>query len=899
MGRIRQLFDNEQVLQPDSTGFFTPDTELALKLIQQKDKDLDDLEDLRGKLQEKLAIAHMDTANDTREARDLLESYQHEADNIATMAMNDRLNTGLYKRYLHDLQGRMVKDMQSGRWYDLTKRAADEKAWKEQNAHILKEDPTLYNRIYDRYMQEHEDLGRKYAEEGVSSWRVPWQAIVPKPNLTSDQMLKAYSLAKENMWDEQRGMYIYKNTEISEEEAGRIALNSLLSDANFYGYAAQQARLGDKGYLNDEGEIIPPMIIDSHGKPQWNPRSAFAPDLQLVQDIIAHKQQHITPDQVKIAAANRAAASMRGGGRGKEEPAAEPPVEYLGRVPNEQIDLDEMNETANRVKHSASRTANDVDEMENISAIQQQAGLRFVTPEGEEITFGQLGVRDGLGWNYDKGESRELSFGDGREPISYIPANTVEQRMEDMSRVIDSLDKSQLRAMMYAKAYSTSDRFNPMNRAIGFVRSIEGISDEMAASIAAEANAHGSVRLNDSNAQGRYRVSVTKSKMLGHAYSKNDVDKIEEFLNDPNGLFKIKFLAKALRSTTNTKFANEPYVRHRGLMMNKKEDLKEYAKQYARQIGLDEWHVDNNPILASLLPAGQQEPISRVVFRHAGSKSYSQGRIDDGHYSLLYSGINSSTDKFLTSVASNNTIALKNVVADHNDKVHDIPIVRLESLAKRNISEQLGFLAAPDTKTSTAFTAYENGSVKKLTNDDCQKLINSIGSDDAVIGATAGSPRGDLMLTITPAEVEINGKIGGTYQLVPSHPSHTAALMRLVLQGIPEDTPSRRAFKSSTYRMLQQKLSGRDVNQSGSIVAVVPNVLPSYEVVPCTKVFYDGVYYYLHGCNEMGALCSNDGKAVQLKGMSEFDYVKSTYNSGIGFKTLEAVNNILYPESLQ
>ena len=238
MGRIRQLFDNEQVLQPDSTGFFTPDTELALKIIEQKDKDLDDLEDLRGKLQEKLVIAHMDTANDTREARDLLESYQKEADNIATMAMNDRLNTGLYKRYLHDLQGRMVKDMQSGRWYDLTKRAADEKTWKEQNAHILKEDPTLYNRIYDRYMQQHEDLGRKYAEEGVSNWRVPWQAIVPKPNLTSDQMLKAYSLAKENMWDEQRGMYIYKNTEISEEEAGRIALNSLLSDANFYGYAA-------------------------------------------------------------------------------------------------------------------------------------------------------------------------------------------------------------------------------------------------------------------------------------------------------------------------------------------------------------------------------------------------------------------------------------------------------------------------------------------------------------------------------------------------------------------------------------------------------------------------------------------------------------------------------------
>ena len=98
MGRIRQLFDNEQILQPDSTGFFTPDTELALKLIEQKDKDLDDLEDLRGKLQEKLAIAHMDTANDTREARDLLESYQREADNIATMAMNDRLNTGLYKR---------------------------------------------------------------------------------------------------------------------------------------------------------------------------------------------------------------------------------------------------------------------------------------------------------------------------------------------------------------------------------------------------------------------------------------------------------------------------------------------------------------------------------------------------------------------------------------------------------------------------------------------------------------------------------------------------------------------------------------------------------------------------------------------------------------------------------
>ena len=100
--------------------------------------------------------------------------------------------------------------------------------------------------------------------------------------------------------------------------------------------------------------------------------------------------------------------------------------------------------------------------------------MQFVLPDGDEVTFGQLGVHSGDGWNYAGSDARQLSFGEGREPLEYIPAHAVEQRMQDLSNVIDRLDKTQLRAMMYAKSYSTTDWFNPMNRTLGAIRSIEG-----------------------------------------------------------------------------------------------------------------------------------------------------------------------------------------------------------------------------------------------------------------------------------------------------------------------------------------------------------------------------------------------------------------------------------------
>lgn len=893
MGRIRQLFDNEQVLQPDATGFFTPDTELALKIIEQKDKDLDDLEDLRGKLQEKLAIAHMDTANDTREARDLLESYQHEADNIAMMAMNDRLNTGLYKRYLHDLQGRMVKDMQSGRWYDLTKRAADEKAWKEQNAHILKEDPTLYNRIYDRYMQEHEDLGRKYAEEGVSSWRVPWQAIVPKPNLTSDQMLKAYSLAKENMWDEQRGMYIYKNTEISEEEAGRIALNSLLSDANFYGYAAQQARLGDKGYLNDEGEIIPPMIIDSHGRPQWNPRSAFAPDLQLVQDIIAHKQQHITPDQVKIAAANRAAAASHGSGRGKEEKSIPPfkSEEYITPVKFDPTSIEQVDQDVNRIRKEKNKSPEDLNRMEQIQQLQKVSAEVLVDEDGNTITFGQLGINDGPMW--DTHRSHDIKDEADKSYVNYADKKAVDDYYGRMERIFGNLNDDQRRTLMFGRSMNAYEPTRPQYFDwTSQSKHIGGMSQDyfnMAMSIA---KARGYVIVKPNNTDRAYGVEVItdpksypdKRPNDRYTYSYNDIQQIGHTI--VAGFGAQASLAKAMRDVDAQKILQSTYAREHKPMLTRTADLLGYSSYLARWYGLTAWTIENDPIVAALLPGGQyvKPTYTRVI---PEENQFGQSKhVNNNGTAIVYAVKNNSTKAYWKSVASNMTEVLKHGIKQHNETVIQVSSVPMVGKAKEQFSRQLSLLSSADGGNAARFTMFNNGTNNVEETDNINKVLGALANGEATLSVSAGIPKGDgkIMLSISTKALDPAEKSEKTYQVFSNDNESSMALLSIATRNMDPRTPSYKLFANKFLQTLVQKFSEVKPDASGSSSIVVASGDPGSKV-PAFKIFKINGQFFVYNVNSKGELCDDNGIRVNIGTPNEAQWILRQYK-GVGFSSL-------------
>lgn len=911
MGRIGRLFDNNDILQTSDHGLFTPSYELAKTLIEQKDKDLDDFEDARGKLQEKLAIAHMDTENDTKEARELLQAYQDELDNISVMAMNDRLNTGLYRRNLTDLQGRMMRDAQTGRWYDLARRAGDEAAWKEQNAQIMKDDPTLYNRLYDRYKQQHEELGRKYHEDGVSSWRVPWQAIVPKPNLTDDESLKTYSLIKENMWDKQRGMYIYNNKEVSEEEAARIAVNRLLSDKNVFGYAAQMASLGEKGYLDANGNLIPPMIEDLKGTPQINPLSAFAPMLQEVIDIIAFKQQTVRPDPVALAAADRAAAQMARRGSGKPEKEEEPSIAYITRVANTPVSMEQINDVSNRVKSGRLLTEEDYDAAERIRHIHRNVPLQMRTASDEEVTLGQLGVNDGAGtssFTEYKSEARE-----GRNQFSYMDKSKMDEVFNSKAAIAMSLSPGQIRTMLLAGGGATQSLIGGPQSRIG--ETPEGVFSQMREQAAASKERV--AYINDANTMGEFRVEVMKDAAwfkgaTGKKYSLTDIDELEKAAKVP--MEKIVRFAAFIKDSKDSDLANDPIAQNYTLLPTKKQDWIMYFQLKAPEHGITSWMVEHDPRIYALLPAGQTQSIASSAYKKITSSKMVGNSIERQiapiaagdnlsvyESQLYYEAVNSSPDKFFTSVSRKYTLGLENVVKDYNDQVRDVEAVSISDDGRLRIAKQFHLFITGGKQMDGIADVIETGSTKKAGDENevsiPNQIFNALSSKDSNLYVTAGTDKGDLMFSITTG---INSGDTRTYQIVPKHPSLTNAIMAVTLNSLNPKDPVYPIFREQLYNQLVKKLRS---SMSVGIGNTVSLYMPGVEGARSLKVFLDHGRFYCLPCLPGGDVRNEPDANPDLakNSTSEIDYVRKYFTVekdgnlvGLSFESDKALLNAMY-----
>lgn len=894
MGRIGRLFDNNDILQTSDHGLFTPSYELAKSLIEQKDKDLDDFEDARGKLQEKLAIAHMDTENDTREARELLQAYQDELDSISVMAMNDRLNTGLYRRNLTDLQGRMMRDAQTGRWYDLARRAGDEAAWKEQNAQIMKGDPTLYNRLYDRYKQQHEELGRKYHEEGVSSWRVPWQAIVPKPNLTDDESLKTYSLIKENMWDKQRGMYIYNNKEVSEQEAARIALNRLLSDNNVFGYAAQMASLGEKGYLDANGNLIPPMIEDLKGTPQINPLSAFAPMLQEVIDMIAFRQQTVRPDPVALAAADRAAAQMARRGSGKPEKEKEPSLSYITRVANEPTSMEQINDAANRVRSGQFVTEKDRDDMERAMHVHRNLPLEMRTASGEEVTLGQLGVNDGLDaskFPEHRSESRE-----GREQFSYMDKSTVDTMFDTKAETMRSLSKAQLRTLLLARGGATTGSSGMSYKDIRGTSF--GVFDDMRN--AASGHKDNLAFINDDNDAnaGTFGVKVMSNdsfakSLRGQSYTMQDIHELKKADNvDVEDIIRF---ARFIKDFTDTDFVNDPITQSSGWLPTNREHWIAYFQYKAPEFGITPWMVKNDPRIYALLPAGQTynyashaysnkryERVSKTISLRDGDQIKEEtvqvaSGPARGDYikQLYYEGVNSSSDKFYGSVASRYAIGLGNVIKDYNDGVANTPSIMLDKDGRSDMFDQFSLLLPHGENLNSMADVYKSGSNTTLNTDEASKLYNAMQNEHTKFAMSAGSSKGPIMISVVTNEVDGNV---GTYQIVPRHAFAQDAFMAVGVRQTNRNDYVHNPFKRDALNKLIQQSSNRYRDKrDGSVIFT----MPANGHGPRYRVLYSNNQFFLGYCTKENEFpCDFNGNLLQLgNGKSEKQAILEKYTS--------------------
>lgn len=888
MGRIGRLFDNNNILQVNDQGLFTPSYELAKTLIEQKDKDLDDFEDARGKLQEKLAIAHMDTENDTKEARELLEAYQKELDNISIMAMNDRLNTGLYRRNLTDLQGRMMKDAQTGRWYDISRRAADEVAWKEQNAQIMKDDPSLYNRLHDLYKQEHEELGRKYHEDGISNWRVPWQAIVPKPNLTDDESLKAYSLIKENMWDKQRGMYIYNNKEVSEEEASRIAVNRLLSDKNVFGYAAQMARLGEKGYLDANGNLIPPMIEDVSGKPQINPLSAFAPMLQEVIDIIAFKQQTVRPDPVALAAADRAAAQMARRGSGKPEKEEKPSKSYLTRVANTPVSMGKIHDITNRINSGQPVTDADRDEMERIMHLQRNVPLQMRDANNNELTLGQLGVNDGLGLSkFSEAQSEKK---EGRDQFSYMSKDDVDATFNSKALVMKSLSRDQLRTILLGRGGATSSISASFASRIG--NTPFTIFSDMRKQ--ARLNDKGKAYVNDDNSSREYRVTVMSDGTwfkgaMGQSYTMQDIDELLKADNvDVDDIIKF---AEFIKDFKDSDFVNDPMVPLMGWSPAVRENWISYFELKAPDFNITPWMVRNDPRIYALLPAGQTKNAAKAAYKKVNGVKYStkkfngvevesRGLADDDDLSayegqLYYEAVNSSADLFYGSIAGKFAVGLENTVKDYNDQVRDVESVFLGKGGREDMAEQFSVFVS-DNAFDNSVNIYRLGTNEQLGNigkvSGPKLVYDAIQNEKSKLYVSAGTDKGNLLFTLVTDATE-----GGTksYQIVPKHPSLERATMAVVLRNLHKDDPIYDIFANDVYTMFTTRMRNRMQVEDANSISFF---MPGNELAMQFKVFVVGNdRYYFAPCNENGMLMNENSPVHFEKGESELEYVRKKY----------------------
>lgn len=345
MARLNDLFRVDDV-QPAKDSLYRPSVDTALQVIQRRDEAQDQFEAAKNALQEQLRLEFVDNAYESEEARQKYLQYAKALEDITKEGAANPWAMGKLNRKITKLRGEMLKDQMSGDIYNLAARKKKDDEWLKQLETVQAKDPNLAKMLLNEKEREYlKGYHDNVLVDGNKAWRYNYRPQVNRPDLKTQKSLQLYS---QKVADEiskiKPDHYIHHTREFTMAKAIAVALGDLQSDPSYEAYARQMARLGVQGFVKpdkdgnvdwEHGQLVDLTIKDSKGNEALNPDAGYYPELNEVAQILASKQENMTPDQVWLEMYRQSQANARERASRPQEQKQTYSSTFISQVPSE------------------------------------------------------------------------------------------------------------------------------------------------------------------------------------------------------------------------------------------------------------------------------------------------------------------------------------------------------------------------------------------------------------------------------------------------------------------------------------------------------------------------------------------------------------------------------------
>lgn len=249
MGRYYQtdkpVFVQDTIMRPDFNLL-----ERSLGTVQ---KDYDTQQAIADKIMN-IDFNHLNSEEENENAAVAKDYYLQNANEIASLMMNDKNNYRKYMGRLKDLSRDLQKDFSEGPIGLMQASYNQEKAWREANKKTLETNPALYNALY---REAQKNWGGNSITKGV--WQQENALKQFDQQKIEDNIQKLVADIKKSSVQTTNGKY--KTTidnevkYLSEDDILNYAMNKVLSDPEALAYFRQAQRVGIGNYFNQDGSL--------------------------------------------------------------------------------------------------------------------------------------------------------------------------------------------------------------------------------------------------------------------------------------------------------------------------------------------------------------------------------------------------------------------------------------------------------------------------------------------------------------------------------------------------------------------------------------------------------------------------------------------------------------------
>lgn len=169
-------------------------------------------------------IQHLNFDAENERVKALQEKYGSTIDDLTQKIYENPLEYQSHLPALKKAQRDLLKDRNSGEWFNIEQRYKDYQKWLEDNKDVRENNPNLFNQLNKHW---YDDItNRATSNTGA---RFKGQQIIDRPDLIEGYR-QHFENIKASSKEYKDGLYKIKGKWVSEEEVADIAWNTLMSD---------------------------------------------------------------------------------------------------------------------------------------------------------------------------------------------------------------------------------------------------------------------------------------------------------------------------------------------------------------------------------------------------------------------------------------------------------------------------------------------------------------------------------------------------------------------------------------------------------------------------------------------------------------------------------------------